>query len=144
MKPVMLIAAGTLVIIVGGSVTAAPQQPAQQLVQAQLPPGRVYAFHSVAQGGCPPLDWHIVLQPDGTLDGMISWNNMQSVARTTGSINPQTRVFQMYAMEVGGQVRAATIDGTVNPQNGLLTASIRGPTVTCQGIQVPYLVPYQG
>jgi hypothetical protein len=50
------------------------------------PDGRVYAFHSGPQGGCPGLDWHIVAQ--GTsLEGMIAWNNMKDMAHATGTVN---------------------------------------------------------
>jgi hypothetical protein len=32
-----------------------------------IPEGRLYAFHSTAQGACPALDWHIVVGPNNTL-----------------------------------------------------------------------------
>jgi hypothetical protein len=68
------------------------------------------------------MDWHIVLQDGGVLTGMISWDNMQSIARVSGTVDQQTRKFQMTATEVGGKGRTATIDGTVNKQDGWLTA----------------------
>src|SRR6516225_835723 len=52
-----------------------------------LPAGRVYTFHSTPQGSCPALDWHVVVQSNGDLSGMIAWNNMQSMARATGTVN---------------------------------------------------------
>jgi len=111
-------------------------------MQQELPPGRVYILDSAAQAGCPALDWHIVLQPGGVLNGMVSWNNMQSLARVSGSVNSQ-RVFHMDAVEVGGQGRTATIDGTVNPRSGWLIANIHGQNVNCQDIEVPWFVPQQ-
>ena len=105
-----------------------------------LPEGRLYAFHSTGQGSCPPLDWHIVIGPNDTLAGMISWDEMKSMARASGSVNPQTRTFQMTAQEVGGQGRTATIDGTVR-QDGWLVANIKGNNVACQGVTVPWSVP---
>jgi hypothetical protein len=81
-----------------------------------------------------------VLSGDNTLDGIIAWNNMQSIAHATGSVNPQTRTFQMTAREVGGRGRTATIDGTVR-NDGYLVANIAGPSVNCQGITVPWSAP---
>ena len=46
-----LVATGVLAIAAMGDVASA---------QLQLPPGRVYAFHSGATANCPALDWHIV------------------------------------------------------------------------------------
>jgi hypothetical protein len=126
---------------------APPQPPLSPLVQQQeqqLPPGRVYAFDSSAQAGCPGLTWHMVLQGGGALSGLIAWNNMQSVARVSGSINPQTRAFQATATEVGGQGRTAAIAGTVEPDSGSLIANIQGPNVNCQGIRVPWFTPFTG
>ena len=47
-----LVATGVLAIAAMGDVASA---------QLQVPPGRVYAFHSGATASCPALDWHIVL-----------------------------------------------------------------------------------
>ena len=77
-----------------------------------LPAGRVYTFHSTPQGSCPALDWHVVVQSNGDLSGMIAWNNMQSMARATGTVNMANRTFSMNAVEVGGQGRTATVTGT--------------------------------
>ena len=117
-----------------------PPSPAVASAVQQLPPGRVYVFHSTAQSSCPALDWHVVLTPDGALDGVIAWNNMQSLAHASGSLNAQSRTFQMTALEVGGQHRTATINGTV-AQNGYLVANISAPNLNCQGITVPWFVP---
>jgi hypothetical protein len=105
-----------------------------------MPEGRVYSFHSKAQAGCPALDWHVVVEGNNALAGMISWNNMQSMARAAGTVNLQARTFQMTAKEVGGQGRTATVDGTVR-QDGWLIANIKGPNVTCTGITVPWYTP---
>jgi len=112
-----------------------PATPALAAAVQQLPPGRIYTFHSTPQSGCPGLDWHVVLGEGNTLDGIIAWNNMQSMAHAYGNINPQTRTFQMTAQEVGGQHRTATINGTVR-SDGYLVANIAGPNVSCQGVIV--------
>jgi hypothetical protein len=105
-----------------------------------LPEGRVYTFHSRAQGGCPALDWHVVVGANNSLDGMIAWNDMKQMARATGSVNMQSRSFQMNAKEVGGQGRTATVSGTVR-QDGYLVANVKGPNVSCQNITVPWFQP---
>ena len=139
--------ATAIVALAGSRCTAPPQQPPSPVVQQQtqqLPPGRVYAFDSVAQAGCPGLDWHVVLQTGGVLSGLIAWNNMQSVARANGTVNTQSGTFQMTATEVGGQGRTATINGTVNTNDGSLIANIQGPNVSCRGITVPWVIPIRG
>ena len=105
-----------------------------------MPKGRVYTFHSSAQAGCPALDWHVVAGANGTLQGMIAWNDMKQMAHASGTVNMQARTFQMTAKEVGGQGRTATVTGTVR-QDGWLTANVKGPNINCQGINVPWFVP---
>jgi hypothetical protein len=115
-----------------------------QQQKIELPPGRVYTFHSGPQSGCPSLDWHVVLEPGGDLSGMIAWNNMQSIARASGKVNPGTGAFQMTATEVGGQGRTATITGTADGNTGWLTADIQGADVKCHAVKVPWFNPYKG
>ena len=106
-------------------------------VAQSVPEGRLYAFHSSAQGGCPALDWHLVVGAGNSLSGMISWDDMKSLARVSGRINSTARSFSMQAVEVGGQGRSVTIEGTVG-QNGWLMANINGPNVACAGVSVPW------
>ena len=137
------VAAGVAVISAAACTPQPPPPPPSPAVAAavqQLPPGRVYVFHSTAQSSCPALDWHVVLTEDGTLDGVIAWNNMQSLAHASGSLNAQSKTFQMTALEVGGQHRTATINGTVM-QNGYLVASVSAPNLNCHGITVPWFTP---
>ena len=98
---------------------------------------RLYAFHSGPQHGCPPLDWHVLLTNGNQLDGVVSWNNMQSMAHVSGTLNVDAKTFQMNATEQGGQNRTATISGTVEA-NGYLVASIDGPNVKCTGVRVQW------
>jgi len=112
--------------------------------QEQLPPGRVYVFHSAAQSGCPALDWHVVLDEGGMLSGIVSWDNMASLARASGRLNAQAGTFQMTAREIGGRGRTATIDGTVSPITGWLTANVTGQNVACTGIEVQWFRPATG
>jgi len=68
---------------------------------------------------------------------MISWNDMQDMARATGTYDMQSRTFQMTATEISGQGRTAMVNGTIR-QDGWLIANITGPNVSCQGIVVPW------
>jgi hypothetical protein len=102
---------------------------------AQVPEGRLFVFHSTAQGGCPALDWHVTAGANGTLSGMISWNNMESMAKATGTA--RSGKVQMTATEVGGQNRTATVTGTIRP-DGWLTVNVTGPNVSCQNINIPF------
>ena len=109
-----------------------------------FPEGRVYMFHSRAQGSCPALDWHVVIGPNNTLNGMIAWgDDMQAIARATGSLNPTARTFSMQVHELGGQGRSATVDGTVR-QDGWLVANVNGQDVACTGISVQWFAPTTG
>ena len=103
----------------------------------QMPEGRLYVFHSKAQGGCPALDWHVTVGSGGTLMGMIAWDDMKAMAKATGTVNMQNRTFTMKATEAGGQGRTATVDGQVR-QDGWLVANVKGPNITCTGITVPW------
>ena len=109
--------------------------------QSAPPPGRVYVFHSTAQGGCPALDWHIVVGQGGALSGMIAWDDMKAMAKATGTVN--NGKVQMTANEIGGQGRTATVDGTVRP-DGWFTVNVSGPNVKCQNINVPFYTAPSG
>jgi hypothetical protein len=72
------VAAGVAVISAAACTPQPPPPPPSPAVASavqQLPPGRVYVFHSTAQSSCPALDWHVVLTEDGTLDGVIAWKH---------------------------------------------------------------------
>ena len=105
---------------------------------AQNLTGRIYAFHSGPQGGCPGLDWHVVADGD-KLSGFIAWGNMQHVAKVNGTVHSQNHTFQMTAQEVGGEGRTATITGS-DTQEGVLIADINGP-VSCKKVTVHWFTP---
>jgi len=131
--------AKTKAIVAGALVLAATLGVAS----AQAPEGRLYAFRSKAQAGCPALDWHIMVSSNGAANGMISWDDMKSMAHATGSVNMSAKTFSMTAKEVGGQGRTATITGSVR-SDGWLVADVKGPNVTCTGIVVPWYTPPAG
>jgi hypothetical protein len=109
---------------------------------AQTPQERVFSFHSNSSSNCPSLDWHLVVQPNYTVSGMVGWQNMQSVARVSGSMNAQAKTYQLTAQEVGGN-RTATISGTIIAPDHI-TANIKGPGVDCQGLDIWAYTPQRG
>jgi hypothetical protein len=133
-KMVRLIAAGLLTLT--AATGASPEQK-----PFRLPTGRLYVFHSGPRSGCPGVDWYIVAEAGDTLTGFIAWNNMQSLARATGTLNRRTSTFEMTAHEVGGQDRTVMVTGTVSPTSGWLTADVQGQDVSCRDIKVPWFIP---
>ena len=106
----------------------------------------LYVLHSKATATCPSLDWHIVNTVTSTgneLSGVIGWDDMKHIANVTGTLNPNTRMFQMTAHEVGGQGRTATINGQLR-LDGWMTANIDGAGVNCKSVVIPYYVPPAG
>lgn len=108
-----------------------------------VPEGRVYVFHSTAQGSCPALDWDIVVRANNTLSGTIAWDNMKSIAYATGGIDIAKRTFKLSAQEIRGSGRTATVDGQLR-QDGWLIANIHAPHVTCLNIAIPWYTPPAG
>lgn len=100
-----------------------------------LPEGRIYVLHSSATDTCPSLDWHIVVERNDVLAGMIAWDNMQMMARATGRVDRKSSTFEMTVVELGGQGRTATVEGTIKG-NGSATASIKGPAVSCDLVTI--------
>jgi hypothetical protein len=111
--------------------------------EAQVPEGRLYAFRTKPVADCPALDWHVVVDANGVVSGMISWDGMKSMARATGMVNRTSKTFAMAAKEMGGQGRMATITGEVRA-DGWLVANVKGPKVDCKGIVVPWYTPPAG
>ena len=44
----------------------------------------IYILHSAAQGNCPALDWHVVVKVDGTVAGMVSWDECVQSRKSLG------------------------------------------------------------
>lgn len=131
MKLMQLAIAAALTLIGTATLVAQPAAP-----KTRIPEERVYVLHSKAVGSCPSLDWHIVSEPGGTLSGMIAWNNMQAMAKATGTVDRKNRTFSVIAAELGGQGRRAAIDGTIR-SDGWLVANIRGEQMNCSAVVVP-------
>jgi hypothetical protein len=73
-------------------------------------PGRIYTAHTPEVGGCPALDWHIVVGGANTLSGMVGVEDMKTVFRVTGSYSGAT--LRLDGTEVGG-TRTAAVNGAV-------------------------------
>jgi hypothetical protein len=123
------------------ALTAATGVATEQKPAFKLPAGRLYVFHSTPRSGCPGVDWYIVAEAGDILTGFIAWNNMQSVARATGTLNRRTGTFEMTAHGLGGADRIVTVTGTVSPTSGWFTADMQGQDVNCRGIKVPWFFP---
>jgi len=105
-------------------------------VWAQMPEGSVYVLHSGARGGCPSLDWYVVVEAGGTLAGMIAWNDMKVMTKASGRVDRPHHTFNIIATEIGGQKRTATVEGKVE-DDGRIVANIKGPNVTCTAVAIP-------
>ena len=99
-----------------------------------LPAGTVWSANSAPKGSCPGFDWHVVAGPAGKLDGMMSWDNMKSVALLTGTESPDRKI-TMTATEQGGQGRTATITGVARG-DGWLVLDFVGPGVACKEVKI--------
>jgi hypothetical protein len=126
-----LAAASVIAIAIMGG-TAAAQQ-------SQEP--RIFTFEANASGGCPDLDWHVVLAPDDTLTGMIGWQHMQELVRVTGKFDRAKKTFSLTGKEQGGN-RTVTVDGQVISPNHLI-AHIKAPAanVDCPNVEVWGMTP---
>jgi len=99
--------------------------------QSGVRPG-LYAFHTGQAGTCPGLDWHVTVEPNYAVTGLVSWDNNQHVAKIAGTISPQDGAFHANAQEVGGAGRTATISGTGAGTN--IRISISGTGGACDGV----------
>jgi hypothetical protein len=99
---------------------------------AQTGKAQLYAFHSApVVGGCPGLDWHVTLEPDNSLVGLVAWDHGQHIARLEGKFD-KNRTFEMNAQEVGGQGRKATVSGKAG--GGYISMMINGSGTPCDGM----------
>ncbi len=123
-------AAITLATILATSVTYGASM-GEEAVKAGI-----YMLHSAAQGNCPPLDWHVVVKVDGTVAGVVSWDEMRSIAHVIGVVRSEDRAFHLYAKELRGEGLTAVIDGTIQ-DDGSLVMDIKGPNIDCRRVVVP-------
>ena len=105
---------------------------AQTAADSAGPVGRVYVAHNRPSGGCPSMDWHVVLGENNTISGTVGADDMKALFRVTGNYSAAKLTFRMYGNEVGG-TRTAAVNGTILPDG--LKATIEGLPVKapCQG-----------
>jgi hypothetical protein len=122
---VTAVMAGALLAGVGWNIASA-QVTGQPFV------GRVYTLHTKSVGGCPSMDWHIVVGDNNTLSGMIAVDNMKTVFRVTGSYEAG-KSFRLDGKQVDGN-RTGAINGRIDP-TGTMEATLGGLPVgsACQG-----------
>jgi hypothetical protein len=97
--------------------------------------GRVYSLRSEALGGCPRMDWHIVVEANDILAGMISLDNLKTMGRATGTVDRRSNTFSMTVVEMGGRDRRVRVTGRI-AESGMLIANIEGPNVSCYSVVV--------
>jgi len=132
------VAVGILLLCAGGN-TSSAQSPGD----TPASPGRVYLLHTPAGGGCPELDWHVVVGEQNTLSGLIGLDDNRVVFNVTGTFNSQDKTFQLFGPEIGG-TRTAMVTGTVQA-NGRLTSKLNGlpvgPECQAKTVSVQWISP---
>jgi hypothetical protein len=83
----------------------------------------------------------MVLAPDNSVSGMVGWQNMQVIARVTGTLNPQAKTFELSAKQQGGNATATITGNVVAP--GHIMANIKGPNVDCRNLDIWAWTPSQ-
>lgn len=88
--------------------------------------GGLYSFHTGPASGCPGLDWHVVLAPDGKITGMVGWAGMTRTATLSGTMgrndtftgtatDAKTGKVASVAGSAGGSFIDISISGTGTP-----------------------------
>src|SRR5664279_585927 len=113
---------------------------------AQQDKGTLYAFHTrAAVGGCPPLDWHIVKEPDNKLTGFVVSERTHHMATLEGEANKNgTFELDLDPQMVPGATGKVTVKGTTG--GDYINLSIDGPGTKCDGItlSIPRVVGGMG
>lgn len=131
MKSIVGLATTSLALLIGAA-TAMPALAQQNREQ-------LYAFHTSSIGGCPGLDWHVVVAPNRALSGIVAWDNMKHMATLNGTLEANG-AFLIKAKEQGGAQRSATVKGTA--AGDYINASIEGSGTQCDGkpLAIPRVV----
>jgi hypothetical protein len=88
----------------------------------QVPIGEWNLIHTVAQGRCPALDWHFLVDGERDISGYVAVDRFRQIATLTGVLNPDDS-FQMWATEMGG-TRRESVTGRFTSQ--VVTLSLDG------------------
>ena len=123
-------------VALAASVLAAPRVNAAESMRA------LYDTSTEAQGACTGMDWHVVVAPDKTVSGVVGWDNMQHLAKLSGTVGQDGKL-NVTATEQGSSKTehvSGTDDGTQLKVgiNGTGTAcdntSLDVPRVTSNGM----------
>lgn len=107
-----------------------------QLTHAQMPgKDTLYDTRTGPSGGCPGMDWHVVVHPDHTLNGVVSWDDFKHMAHVSGTAD-KNGAFKVDAVGMSGG-KAPIVTGTVEAKQ--LKASIAGTGTACdnQTMNIP-------
>jgi hypothetical protein len=105
------------------------------IASGEIPYKGLYSFHTGKTGACPGLDWHVTVEPDGKVIGMVSWDEMTHMAKLEGTVQSDGK-FSMNAKEVGGP-KTATVVGSASGNYATLTISGTGGPCDGKTVQVP-------
>jgi hypothetical protein len=79
------------------------------------------------QSACPGMDWHVVVRPDNTVNGVVSWDGSKHMAHLTGTVDA-SGTLTASAVE-NGTNKSDAISGKV--QGNDMKASISGTGTPC-------------
>jgi len=90
-------------------------------------PDMLYDARTAPKGACPGMDWHVVVHPDKTLNGVVSWDGSKHMAHLTGTVDTSGN-FTANAVE-NGTNKSDTVSGSVRGND--MRASISGTGTPC-------------
>ena len=101
---------------------------------AQSSKSTLYAYHTgAAEGGCPPLDWHIVKAPDNKLSGFVVSDRSHHMVSLEGEANKNgTFELDLDPTMIPGATGKVTVRGTTG--GDYINLSIEGSGTKCDGI----------
>ncbi len=87
----------------------------------------LYDGRTAPKGASPGMDWHVVVHPDKTLNGVVSWDSSKHMAHLTGTLD-DNGAFKANAVESGTN-KSDPVSGTVRGSD--MRASISGTGTPC-------------
>jgi len=122
-----LLRAGIAVAALSAAVLLSP-------AMAQKHKASLFAFHTKPViGGCPGLDWHVVLTPDNKIDGFVAWDHKRHMATLDGELN-KDQTFEIAAQEFGSTGKAM-VTGKI--AGDYINLTINGSGTKCDGEILP-------
>lgn len=97
----------------------------------------LYDTKTEARGGCPAMDWHVMVHPDKTVNGIVSWDGSKHMAHLTGTMDNKG-AFKANAVESEGN-KSYPVTGTVD--GSTLKAKINNTGTPCDNkmMAVPHV-----